>query len=919
MSKIWQPSRWGRLLTRSADWSIRLDDDRVEVIVGGQPYKGFLRSERQFIVTPGVIWSRVEIAVKGGGLKTVGDGLPNDEGNRLVSLIREFITERRKRERRELFNSTHALISAWLRKARRLIDDGRDGRRWITHEQQMGVLADRPALAIEGKELHALYNDRDVHGELESPNSVLALSELSVWEQDWLGLWADANRLMATREMATSRSFLDRVESDPLTEEQAMAVFCFDNRVQVVASAGSGKTSTMVAKAAYAIERGFMAPERIVMLAFNADAAKELRERAEESLDRLGMPEITIDACTFHSLGLSIIRKASGRKLDVPEWARESDKSFAKLVELVDQLKDRSTHFRSQWDIFRLVFGRDLPRSAPEGLADGYDSNGRPYFNALNGSRVQTMEERVIADWLFYNGVVFEYKLFYEFDAVRDVHRQSQPHFYYPDIDAHHEHTGCRAGLTGSGRQASHAEDLAWRRGQHVHTGRVFIETTSIELRSGQALMDLAQRLTELGIELDPNPDRRLPERSTPPMSEKDLVGLMRTFIAHAKSNCMSLDQISDRLRRLPDDHYKERLRRFLELATYVYQAWDEALSAEGGIDYEDMLNMASVFVEQGRFEPQYDLVMADEFQDSSRARARLCAALARGPGKHLYAVGDDWQAINRFAGADISVMTEFCKWNGQGQVLKLEQTFRFPQELCDVSGRFVTRNPNQIKKTVRSSTEPVGPVLQAFQVNSRDSVVDGVRQYLAQLHEQLLSGSLPRGKDGHVSVLVLGRYRSERDKVPADWEELFGKTIKVEYLTIHRSKGKSADYVVLPGMVRRSFPSVKQDDSVLSLVMPEGDTYPDSEERRLFYVAMTRARRSVVMFTVRGRVSPFLGELLQERAVELRTLGGVPIQDEQCPVCKVGVFVDRMGSKGPFRSCSSYPDCENKPKRRRS
>jgi hypothetical protein len=91
-----------------------------------------------------------------------------------------------------------------------------------------------------------------------------------------------------------AKDFLDRVESKPLTEEQARAVICFDNRVQVVAAAGSGKTSTMVAKAAYAIDRGFVEPERIVMLAFNKDAAKELEERAQRCFDRLGMGDTVV-------------------------------------------------------------------------------------------------------------------------------------------------------------------------------------------------------------------------------------------------------------------------------------------------------------------------------------------------------------------------------------------------------------------------------------------------------------------------------------------------------------------------------------------------------------------------------------------------------------------------------------------------
>ena len=138
---------------------------------------------------------------------------------------------------------------------------------------------------------------------------------------------------------------------------------------------------------------------------------------------------------------------------------------------------------------------------------------------------------------------------------------------------------------------------------------------------------------------------------------------------------------------------------------------------------------------------------------------------------------------------------------------------------------------------------------------------------------------------------------------------------MEVEFLTAHRSKGREAEYVILPGMINRSFPSLRADDPVLSLAMPDGDTYPLSEERRLFYVALTRARRSVAMFTLQGKHSPFLDELVKDGAVEVTAVSGAAISEERCPACRVGVFVDRNGPHGAFRSCSSYPLCHNKPK----
>ncbi|EMT5435001.1 UvrD-helicase domain-containing protein [Stenotrophomonas maltophilia] len=910
----WCPSGWGRRVTRSPHWSLRLDGECVELSVSGQQYRLRVDDDQQVQIHPGVFWSRVELQT-GDAAGLCVDGLPNGQASRLAAALQHLLFARTARGRKALFDTILEQIQSWLSEADALIDRGSAGRRWITHEQQQTLLAMRSALPLQPPELEQLFRDEDVHEALHADSHRAALDVLRDWNLDWSAAWAEANEAMTRRELVLAKDFLDRVESKPLTEEQSRAVICFDNRVQVVAAAGSGKTSTMVAKAAYAIDRGFVEPERIVMLAFNKDAAKELEERAQRSFDRLGMGDTVVESRTFHALGLAIIAKATGRKPDIPEWATDATLGFNKLAELVDDLKDRSIHFRTQWDMFRLVFGRDLPPFGAEMEADGYDRDGTPYIRALQGERVKSLEECVIADWLFYNGVTYDYERRYEFDTATDTHRQYRPDFYYPDAGLYHEHFALDADGQPPAHFAHYADGMHWKRQQHAARGTALVETTSFGLRSGHALQDLAERLGGSGVELDPNPDRELPEQGAKPMPDADLIGLMRTFIAHAKSNCLTLDDMAERLRQMPEDQFKERHRRFLEIASPVFQAWGNALADEHGIDFEDMLNMAAGLLEQGRYESPYELVMADEFQDASRARARLCRALVSKPGRYLFAVGDDWQSINRFAGADVSVMTGFREWMGQGQVLKLEQTFRCPQALCDASSRFISRNPAQIAKSVRSAAPAMGPVLQAFQMTRREEMQDGVRQYLARLHQQLLSGAVPQGRNGRVTVFVLGRYRADRSAVPSDWKTAFDSTMDVEFLSVHRSKGREADYVILPGMINRSFPSLRSDDPVLSLAMPDGDTYPLSEERRLFYVALTRARRSVAMFTLQGKHSPFLDELVRDGAAEVTTISGAAINEERCPVCKVGVFVDRTGPHGAFRSCSSYPLCHNKPK----
>ena len=902
MTYEWAPSHWGQRLTRSPHWQLHLADEQLVLTVDGQVHHAPLDALQVHLRLP---WARLTLHREGHAPLALG-GLPAASARGLVSALDARRGTQRQRDQVALFGQAHAAIQRWLMQVQTATDLADEESLWLTHEQQQALLQARPTLPLDEEALWAVFDDAGLRSKLAGDPSAIE-ETLMLWLADWPAMWARRNEAHQARERFASRPLLDRVESRPLTDEQARAVICFDNRVQVVAAAGSGKTSTMVAKAAYAIERGLVAPERIVMLAFNKDAAAELQARADRAFARVGLDGVRVEARTFHALGRHIIAQATGRMPQVPDWAVDATQGFHRLAEIIDALKDRSLHFRTQWDMFRLVFGRDLPVVGGALDAEEWDKDGQGYVRTLRGERARSIEECVIADWLFYSGVDYAYARRDTFDAGTDEYRRYRPDFHYPGIALHHDHLATDV----HGRAPAHHEGR-----QGARHGAERIETTSHQLRTGELFVRLGEALSRRGVVLDPNPDRALPDGGATPMPDSELIGLVRTFISHAKSNGLGMQDMVERLRRLPDDHFKHRYRLFLELVLPILEGWDDALVAEGGIDFEDMLNQAAEHLEQGRYLAPFDLVMADEFQDASRARARLCRALVQAPGRHLFAVGDDWQSINRFAGADVSVMTGFVAWFGQGQVLKLEQTFRCPQELCDVSSAFVSRNPAQIPKDVHSVTPAYGPVLQAFQVASRDRLAGAVEQYLQQLHQQLLSGQVPPGRDGKVSVFVLGRYNADRAMLPATWRARHGQLMEVSFLTAHRSKGAEADYVILPGMLDRRFPNTRADDPVLTLAMPDSDPYPLGEERRLFYVALTRARRSVAMFTVQGRRSAFLTELVNDGAVRVTSMAGDTLHEQACPACRVGVIVPRSGPYGAFQSCSGYPRCEYKPPR---
>ncbi|WP_028205221.1 UvrD-helicase domain-containing protein [Paraburkholderia nodosa] len=923
MTHIFKPTPLALYFTRSRSWTLTLDRDQQEFLLsldGKQYRRAIADGEEPVLVRPGIFWAGLTLHMDGLSPIKV-DGLSRRRARALQAAIADAkaaaeVARRRAALQKE-FNAAYAAISAWVKDVIDKSDAILKKMGWVAHEDQMELFATRPKLVLSDDVLISYV--RDPANQATLPDARKRVETFVSFRRDeWLSFCRVGNVGYIENEKNWPMELFERVESKPLTPDQIRAVMCFDNRMLVVASAGSGKTATMVAKAVYAVHRHIVRPEQILLLAFNKKAAEELDARAKAAFEQVGLQGDKVEAQTFHGLGLSIIGKATGRKPNVPEWTVDVAAGMRKLAEIVDNLKDRSREFRTRWDLFRVVFGRDLPEfESPSSSADVWDRDGVGYIQTIRGERVRSHEERLICDWLFYNGVNYEYERKYEFDTTTAEHRQYTPDFYYPEAQLYHEHFALNAKGEPPVKFTAYLQGVEWKRAEHARRGTKLIETTSHQLRTRSLDDVLGKELTARGMALDPNPDRTSPGLGYPPMDNERLIALVRIFITHMKSNCLSVDTLVERLDANRSDAFIPRHRMFLEIVGPVLRAWDDALAAEEGVDFEDMLNQAAAHLESGHYDSHYQLVMADEFQDASRARARLCRALVSRRGRFFFAVGDDWQSINRFAGADVSVMTRFDEWYGQYELMKLEETFRCPQALCDISSRFIRKNPNQLAKKVHSMTAPIGPVIRAFQVGQRGELRAAIDSVLEELHRGVVEGAIPPGKDGIVTVFVLGRYNKEESYVPSNWNARYGRHIALTFMSIHRSKGAQADYVILPGMLSSSFPSTRVDDPVLAMAMPSGDAYPLGEERRLFYVALTRARRSVVLLTVRGEASSFLDELVKDGAVTIESTAGEVIEEERCPACGIGVIVLRTGPYGAFEACSAYPRCEYKPRRR--
>ncbi len=710
------------------------------------------------------------------------------------------------------------------------------------------------------------------------------------------------NERVTESELTERRAFFDSIEQAPLSDEQARAVVCFDNRVQVLAAAGSGKTSVMVARAAYAVDRGFVPPDRVLLLAFNRVAASELQDRIESRFAAAGIESEGVKASTFHAFGLEVIGLATGRKPRLAHWLEQGD-DLAMTIEIVDHLRDSSEAFRFNWDLYRLLFANASTR-LDDDSPDGYDIVSRATgYRTFSGTLVKSHGERLIADFLFFSGVLFEYERPFTHDVADASHSQYRPDFYYPDIGVWHEHWALDRDGNPPTDFTDYAKEMQWKRNLHTQSGTKLIETTWAEVMFEDGLKRLQDELTHLGIEFDWNPDRPSADPWAKPLKHEDLARLVRSFMCHVKSNSWSAQDLERRLGGEMRGLNGFRTRLFLSIYWPIHEEWERRLREGGSVDFEDMVVNAADLLEEGAVNLPYELVMVDEFQDSSQARARFVRGLLKAPGRYLLAIGDDWQSINRFAGADVSVMNQFTKWFGRGQQLALTTTFRCSQEICDVARGFVSKNPLQFEKSMRSvATSPGRPVT----VVSTDDESRAIVQILNRLSAEVLAGA-PSGIRSEVaSVNVLGRYGFQREVLPKEkWEGL-----NVTFRTVHGSKGLEADFVVIPGMSAGTFgfPSNVADDPVLELAMPTPDTYPHAEERRLFYVALTRARRGVYILASLAQPSAFVIELLLDPKVVVESPGGSSVI--VCPSCSRGTLVERHGPYDPFLGCTTFPAC---------
>ncbi|MET3616160.1 DNA helicase-4 [Rhizobium aquaticum] len=894
--RTYRPGFFARLLP-SGKWKATLNSSlpaAVQLTVGGVVNLPCLEIIA-ISVRKALLWHSVEVSTRNGthSLSCLGEEAATGLAADLYSFINSHLFD--------LIGSDTKRLSEVDTKLHSIIEGNRQYLAQADLSRAIASVGGQAAASL----LHPVFDPELMPATLKAalPQSLAYITDPAVRHR--------YNATFVSVELSRYRSFFDNLDGRSLSDQQREACIRLEDSNLLIASAGSGKSATMVGKVAYVLDKQLYRSEEILVLAFNKSAVDELKERLSRQL-AVDPGNLGCKVTTFHALGRGIIEEVEGRPPQLADWV-EHPAGEAKVIEqIVDELLRSDVEFARLWiNLLVLHPKADIPADAFDSDAD-YERylsvrrrKGNATIGTMAGIYVKSLQEQTIVNWLWLHSVAFEYERQTPIEEENGEIRHVHPDFYYPDSNTIHEHLAINAdGSSPFANYVPHAEN---KMAAYRQAGMDVFQTTSAQASSGSLITELEAEITRRGIQLERKSYAAI-VKALEPVVIKHYHKLIAVCIKHIRASHLTLDVLLERAKSL---HDRARAGEFAQIAWKITETYSRKLEEANRIDFDSMIANATRLVQTGQYRSPYSLILVDEFQDISAPRANLIKALKNQKSfTKIFAVGDDWQSIYRFAGSDITIFTQFeanfgASWQG-----RLEQTYRCNQLIAETAASFVQRNPAQLRKSVRSTRLAIARSIRVIPIESersRPDFADACRRLLRRL--DIFLGGISEQNE-KFKVMVLWRY-NQLD--PFRGSEPRFENIEVAGLSFHRAKGLEADYTILLDVSEGDYgvPSRIEDDELLNLVMPRPETFDYAEERRLFYVALTRARRGVFLLTNSREPSRYIRELSEIAGENLRfeTVDGDGLN--QCPVCRVGYLVERTGrNKSRFFGCNQYPEC---------
>ena len=737
------------------------------------------------------------------------------------------------------------------------------------------------------------------------------------------------NKAYVTSHLKSEKEYLDTIlkKIDPvinLDDEQRHVVLSDEDYTLVIAGAGAGKTTTVAAKVRYLVEKKGIKPEQILVISFTNKAVGELRDKINKGL---GIP---CPVTTFHSTGYAILRKkeAAGKNIVDGGFMFNVINNYLKgnileQPELVDKLiLFFGSYFDAPYEGDDLnTFFNYISKADFSTLKGNMSEYTEEIINKRTGNKISIAHETLrsaqevsIANFLYLNSIDYRYEKPYPFNIIR-AHKPYTPDFTLKQGDkiAYLEHFG----ITEDGRNNRYTAEQLKKYKAAINDKVILHRKHNTDLiytfssyNDGRPMLEhLKEQLIEHGFVLNQRSSQEVFEKIVNTEENKyilKLVKLICTFIQNFKTNGYTIDKFYE----WESQTTNERTRLFLDVCQQCYLEYAKRLKEKRAVDFEDMINESARILNQQLISGKtldFKYIIVDEYQDISRQRFDLTKSLSQICDAKIIAVGDDWQSIYAYAGSDITLFTKFKDSMGYGQELKITRTYRNAQEVIDIAGGFIQKNDSQLKKALVSPKHIQDPVvIESYteDVDRTQTKGKGGKYYMiGKTVEDIVATILEENPKS--SILLLGRYGFDAYNLSRSADFIYDEKtggvkskkfpgVRLEFMTVHRAKGLGFDNVIIINARNElyGFPSQIQEDPVLKYVVKDDFSIEYAEERRLFYVALTRTKNRVYIVVPEQHPSKFVTELISDFK-NVKVNGKINEVDDansadikRCPIC---------------------------------
>lgn len=707
------------------------------------------------------------------------------------------------------------------------------------------------------------------------------------------------NESFLAEELEREKQYLDNIlkkidRNIMLDTEQRRAILTDEDYMMIIAGAGSGKTTTLAAKVKYLIEKKEINQDEILVISYTNKAVDELKDK----INNLGyFPKIT----TFHKTGYEILNKENTiTKIATNKFYKILNYLKNDILDDIETLKKLVLFFGVYLDVpHELLKFHSLEQYfvyLEKSDFSTLKSNLNDYSEVIINSKkrqnitiksefLKSNQEVQIANFLYLHNINYVYEKPYPHRMPASIRAYTPDFYIYQDGKEYYiEHFG----ISESGQNNRYNKNqlhqyirsIQDKKKLHNEKNTKLICTYSSYNDGRDLITHLREELLKAGFRLERRKDEEVFNKILKLDKDKYFFKFARfaeRFLINFK--IMGYDENSFALFREKTNNPRTKL--FLDIMERIYLNYQAELKRNGEIDFEDMINNSSKLIEESNGSNQilqYKYIIIDEYQDISRQRFDLTKNLANLTGAKVIVVGDDWQSIFAFAGSDITLFTSFLDKFNYGKELKITRTYRNSQELINIAGNFIQKNSKQIKKTLISNKNIKFPIeIHSYNNDQRDykqrsRIIEEKATVINNIIGKILK------ENSKPNILLLGRYNFEGQQLSRSTQFTYNNNIikskkypyaNLTFLTAHAAKGLGFDYVIIINAENSiyGFPAQIEDDPIIKLVTKHDSSIEFSEERRLFYVALTRTKNKVYIVAPKINPSRFVLELLEDNS----------------------------------------------------